>query len=165
MTRRTLAIGAALVAAAVALAGCSGGSGPNPTAGAGTETSEPAGSTAPAQPAPTTSASPGSTAPSAGTALIGMLGTADDPDAFEIAITDESGSPVTSLPAGDYTLTFADRSSIHNFRLSGPGEVDVATDVGAVDESTVELTLEPGTYSFVCDPHPSSMSGQLEVTG
>lgn len=159
MTRRTLTLAAALTAAALALVGCS--------SGAPTEPDETAVSTtAPTASAPASesaSAPTGSDAPTASTALIAMVGTADDPDAFEIAITDESGSPVTSLPAGDYTLTFADRSSMHNFRLDGPG-VDVATDVGGVDESTVELTLEPGTYVFVCDPHPSSMRGELEVT-
>jgi|GEM_PF-5034908 len=47
-----------------------------------------------------------------------MVGTADDPDAYEIALIDESGTPVTTLPAGDYRLTFADRSAAHSFRLS-----------------------------------------------
>lgn len=159
---RTRATAAALIAAAsLALAACSAGSGTTPSA-------EPVASSTTAAPVETAAQSEpaASVEPAAGsTALIGMVGTADDPDAYEIALTDESGAPVTTLPAGDYTLTFADRSAAHNFRLSGPGGVDVATDVGGTDESTVEITLEPGTYLFVCDPHPSSMSGQVEVTG
>lgn len=161
MTRSTLSLAAALLAAAVALTGCSSGT--------GTSESEAATTTAPsptaAETAPASEPASGAASPATSTALIGMVGTAEDPDAYEIAITDESGAPITSLPAGDYTLTFADRSASHNFRLSGPGGVDVATDVGGVDESTIELTLEPGTYVFVCDPHPASMSGELEVTG
>lgn len=80
------------------------------------------------------------------------------------SLLDESGSPVTSLPAGDDTRTFVDLSTIHNFRLTGPGDVDVATEVGAVDETTVEITLVEGTYAIVCDPHVSTMSAELEVT-
>ncbi|MET4100233.1 plastocyanin [Agrococcus sp. UYP10] len=159
MTRRRTTAAALIAAMGLALAACSGGTGAAPSS----EPVEPSASTAP-------SASSGGSetaAPSEGTtatALIGMVGTADDPDAYEIALTDESGAPVTTLPAGDYTLTFADRSAAHNFHLTGPGGVDIATDLAGVDESTVEITLEPGTYLFVCDPHVSSMSGQVEVT-
>lgn len=156
MTRRSLTIAIILTAASVALAGCSG-----------TTPAEPDETTAPGvSAAPTTGAtSDASTDPGAEvTTLLAVVGTEADPEAYEISLTDESGSPITTLPAGDYSLTFVDRSSRHNFRMTGPGDVDVSTDVGGTDESTVEITLVEGTYEYVCDPHASSMNGSLEVT-
>lgn len=97
--------------------------------------------------------------------LIGSVGTADDPDAFVIALTTEDGAAVTTLPPGDYTLEIDDRSSMHNFHLTGPGGVDVSSEVGEVEDEDYDVTLEAGTYTFVCDPHSSSMNGRFEVSG
>lgn len=156
-TRTTIT--ALLAAAALGLTGCAGGA--DPAASESTPAATEQGTTTTSAPA----ASGDEEAPAASTALTGMVGTTDDPEAYEIALLDADGDPVTSLPAGDYSLTFDDRSQMHNFRLSGPGDVDVATDVAGTDESTVEITLVAGTYTFVCDPHPGSMIGQVEVTG
>lgn len=152
---RTAAVTALLVLSA-SLAGCTGSAAPPAADGS----APPSAGTAPL---PTTSGS----APTgtAATALTGVVGSAEDPDAYVIALLDDSGSPVTTLPAGDYSLTFSDRSDIHNFRISGPGGVDEATEVRGSDESTVEVSLEAGTYEIVCDPHSGTMRIQLEVTG
>ncbi len=91
-----------------------------------------------------------------------MVGTPDDPDAFVITLTDESGEPVSTLPAGDYEVEISDLSAIHNFHLRG-GDVNESTTVAEVADVTWSVTLEPGDYSFMCDPHPS-MSGQFTVT-
>ncbi|SFS18151.1 Copper binding protein, plastocyanin/azurin family [Agrococcus baldri] len=155
-TRSALAV--LLTAAALVLTGCTGSTPEAPAE------SEPA-ATAPAATSDDGGGSDDSEAPAAGGELTGMVGTADDPEAYEIALLDAEGNPVTSLPAGDYSLTFADLSRMHNFHLTGPGGVDVATDVAGNDETTVEVTLEPGTYTFVCDPHQSNMRGEFEVTG
>ena len=96
------------------------------------------------------------------TVLIGMVGTADDPDAFEITLTDESGEEVTDLPAGDYTIQVTDPSAIHNFHLTG-GTVDESTTVPGTDDATFEVTLEPGDYTYKCDPHPP-MTGSFTVS-
>lgn len=156
MTRTRTTIAALLASAALALTGCAGGAEPVAT----TEQE-------PAATAPTASEGGADSSPGAATGgeLIAMVGTADDPEAYEIALLDADGQPVASLPAGDYSLTFVDRSRMHNFHLTGPGDVDVATDVAGSDESTVEVTLVPGTYTFVCDPHVGTMSGEVEVTG
>lgn len=145
-------------AVALSLAACASGSAdPPPSPGADAPT---ASSPAPAaEPAPAATASEAATA-----ALTGVVGTDDDPEAYVIELLDASGAPVESLAAGTYALTFADRSSTHNFRLRGPGGVDVATEVAGSDESTIEVTLEPGTYEIVCDPHPGSMHAAIEVT-
>jgi plastocyanin len=91
-----------------------------------------------------------------------MVGTEDDPDAFEITLTDESGEPVTELPAGDYTIEVSDPSAIHNFHLTG-GSVDESTSVPEMEDTTFEVTLEPGDYTYKCDPHPP-MTGSFTVT-
>lgn len=94
--------------------------------------------------------------------LTATVGTADDPDAFEIALTDNSGEQVTTLPAGSYTIQVSDPSDIHNFHLTGE-DVDETTTVPEVTETTFEVELTPGTYTFICDPHPR-MVGEVTVT-
>lgn len=77
---------------------------------------------------------------------------------FDISMAEET------VAAGTYTLAVDDLASDHNFHFTGPGGVDVMTEVSEEGEETFEVVLEPGTYTFVCDPHVSSMSGTLTVT-
>jgi hypothetical protein len=83
-------------------------------------------------------------------------------DSFAIALTDAAGGTVTHLDPGTYTLVVHDRSSFHNFRLSGPG-VDVASDIAAVGDKTFTVALTDGTYFFQCDPHSAQMRGKFTV--
>ncbi|WP_405216584.1 plastocyanin/azurin family copper-binding protein [Agrococcus sp. Ld7] len=156
-TRSALAT-AALVAA-VLLSGCTGSS---PDDAAPAADSAPAETAAPGASGETGAAE--TPADGTRTTLMAVVGSADDPEAYAIGILDETGALRTSVPAGDYSLTFVDRSQLHNFHLMGEG-VDVATEVQGTDESTVEVTLVAGTYEYVCDPHSGTMSGVLEVTG
>lgn len=96
------------------------------------------------------------------TVLTATVGTAEDPDAYVIALTDAAGETVTTLPAGSYTIKVSDLSDIHNWHLTG-GSVDEATSVPDVVDTTFEVTLDSGEYTYVCDPHPS-MVGQFTVT-
>jgi plastocyanin len=65
--------------------------------------------------------------------------------------------------AGKITLVVNDKSSIHNFHLKGPG-VNVKTSVGATGIKTFKnLTLKKGKYTFVCDPHASTMKGSFTI--
>ncbi len=65
--------------------------------------------------------------------------------------------------AGTYKLVVQDKSSIHNFHLTGPG-VNVTTSVAAVGTKTFTVKLKAGkVYRFVCDPHASSMKGSFKV--
>lgn len=75
----------------------------------------------------------------------------------------KSGTAVKSLKAGKYSLVVTDKSGIHNFRLKGPGRVNKATSIVKQGTSTYALTLVKGTYTFVCDPHVSSMKGTFKV--
>ena len=134
--RTALAVGLAITALAVA--GCGG----NDEEAAGTDTGTTTEITTPS-----------------GSTLKGSVG-----PGFEISLTTEDGQAVETLAAGSYTLEVDDQSDIHNFHLTGTG-VDVTTDVAAEGVETFQVTLESGTYKFVCDPHSSSMNGSFEVSG
>ena len=137
-------LAAILVAAAFALAGCGG----SDDEGSGTTTE-------------TTTETTGTDTTATGTKLIGSVASDD----FVITLTTEDGQDVTTLPAGDYTLEIVDKSDIHNFHLTGPGGVDVMSEVGEQEDEDYAVTLEAGTYNYVCDPHASQMNGSFEVTG
>ena len=83
---------------------------------------------------------------------------------FEISLTDADGADVSSLAAGAYTVEVDDQSDIHNFHLTG-ASVEETTDVSGTGTDTWEVTLDEGSYSFVCDPHAGTMSGSFEVSG
>jgi hypothetical protein len=71
--------------------------------------------------------------------------------------------PLRTLKAGRYSITVADRSNIHNFRVKGPGVNREITTVGFVGTKTVIVTLKRGLYTFVCDPHFTSMKGSFRA--
>lgn len=83
---------------------------------------------------------------------------------FEIEVS-RNGEDAETVPAGTYTLEVEDKSDMHNFHLLGPGVDEEVTDVGFVGEKTVTVTLEPGTYTYQCDPHEAQgMKGTFTVT-
>ena len=85
-----------------------------------------------------------------------------DGPGFTITLT-KGGKKVTKLTHGTYVFKISDKSSIHNFHLTGPG-VNKKTSVGGTGSSTWKLTLKKGTYKFVCDPHATIMKGSFTVT-
>jgi hypothetical protein len=142
--RSTRFVLAALLAAGLlAAAGCGGG---DDEAATDTETTE------------TTTTTGGAT--ELGFTLLGSVG-----PGFEISVTTPSGDAPETLTPGSWELQVDDKSSAHNFHLTGPGDVDVSTEVGEEGAETFQVELQPGTYSFVCDPHASSMNGTFEVAG
>jgi plastocyanin len=143
---KSLTVAAALVLT-LAAAGCS-----SDDADSGTDTAAPAESSS--EPAAPSEAAPSEAAAGEAQALTGTVGTQDDPDAFEITLTDASGQEVTELPAGDYSITINDLSEIHNFHLEG-GDVDETTTVPETGETTWDVTLTAGDYTAICDPHPN----------
>jgi plastocyanin len=88
-----------------------------------------------------------------GTTLQGSVG-----PGFDISI-----EGADNLSPGKYTLAVNDQSSAHNFHLTGPGGVDVATEVGEEGQKSFEVDLVAGEYTFVCDPHASQMNGTFTV--
>jgi plastocyanin len=93
----------------------------------------------------------------AGKRLIGTVG-----PGFAITLRTPSGAVVRTLRAGTYTVVVRDRSQEHNFHLRGRG-VDKATTVGSAATKTWTVKLAAGTFTYVCDPHASSMRGSLRV--
>ena len=89
--------------------------------------------------------------------LIGTVG-----PGFSITLRTPAGAAVKTLRAGTYAVVVRDRSPEHNFHLRGRG-VDRATTVGASGTKTWTVKLAAGTYTYVCDPHESSMRGTLKV--
>jgi plastocyanin len=65
--------------------------------------------------------------------------------------------------AGKINLVVADKSSSHNFHLTGPG-VNVKTSVGTTGSKTFTVTVKKGLYRFVCDPHADSMRGSFRIS-
>jgi hypothetical protein len=82
---------------------------------------------------------------------------------FSISLT-LGGKKVSSLKAGvPYRFQIDDRSSIHDFHLTGPGLSRVLTGVSFTGPKSATLTLKKGSYSYVCDPHAGSMKGSFKV--
>ncbi len=145
MTRTRIGLVVGLAVMALAIAGCGGG---NDESAAGTDTTA------------TETTDTTDTSAATGTKLIGSVASDD----FTITLTTEDGTPVTSLPAGDYTLEIVDKSDIHNFHMTGSG-VDVMSEVGSQEDEDYPITLVAGSYHYQCDPHSSQMNGDFEVTG
>jgi plastocyanin len=83
---------------------------------------------------------------------------------FTIGLT-MNGRKVTKLKAGTaYRFVIRDRSSIHDFHLSGPGFNRVLTGVGYTGTKSFVLRVKKGSYRFVCDPHSGSMRGSFLVS-
>jgi hypothetical protein len=103
--------------------------------------------------------SAGGTARADNPTLVGDVGLNDS---FSISLKDASGTAVTHVAAGTYTLLVHDHSALHNFDLNGPG-VSVATGVDTVGDQTFTVTLVDGTYFFQCDEHVGQMHGSFTV--
>ncbi|MDX6398541.1 MAG: hypothetical protein QOJ43_1949 [Gaiellaceae bacterium] len=134
MTRSRIAL-VLLTALALAAAGCGG----SKNEGSGT-----------------TAAAPGTTetgASSTGSTIRGSVG-----PGFDISV-----SGADNLSPGHYTLVVDDKSASHNFHLTGPGGVDVSTEVSGEGKKSFEVDLQAGEYTFVCDPHASQMNGTFTV--
>jgi plastocyanin len=92
------------------------------------------------------------------TTLIGTVGPGP-----QITLTTAGGQAVTTLVEGAYTIKISDKASTHNFHLFGP-DLNQTTTVPEVTETTWNVTLKPGGYAFVCDPHQAGgMRGTFSV--
>jgi plastocyanin len=105
--------------------------------------------------APTVSAAPA--ARTAHPVLVGQTG-----PGFTITLK-RAGKAVKTLKAGVYTMRILDKSTIHNFHITGP-RLNKTTSVAKVYTVTWTVTLKKGTYNYVCDPHKEMMRGSFKVT-
>jgi plastocyanin len=101
---------------------------------------------------------PAPSAAAAPTKLVATVG-----PGFNITLT-KAGRKVTSLKPGMYAITVNDRSTFHNFHLTGP-RVNKRTSVAFKGTATRgwTVTLRRGTYRYVCDPHALQMKGSFRV--
>ena len=95
------------------------------------------------------------TGSSSATALTGVVG-----PGFNISLKNADGTAVRHLDAGLYDVTVTDNSIEHNFHLQGPG-IDQKTDVEGMGTVTWTVTVTDGTYTFMCDAHPTQMKGSF----
>jgi hypothetical protein len=80
---------------------------------------------------------------------------------YTITLRTAAGGPARSVKAGIYAVTVRDRSTEHNFHLTGPG-VNKSTSVDGVGTRTWRVRIVRGkTYRFVCDPHADMMRGSF----
>jgi len=82
---------------------------------------------------------------------------------FKIEMKNAAGRTLRKIKRGVYRIKIEDKATIHNFRLKGPG-VNKATSIGRKTETVWRVRLRPGKYTFVCDPHASTMRGSFRVT-
>jgi plastocyanin len=81
---------------------------------------------------------------------------------FKIEMKTRAGADLKRIKAGTYRIKIEDKATIHNFHLTGPG-VNKSTTVGGTGERFWTVTLRPGTYKYVCDPHATMMRGSFKV--
>ena len=82
---------------------------------------------------------------------------------FVITLKKKSGVVVTSVKTGTWKIVVDDKSSVHNFHLTGPGTVNKTTTVSQIIKKTWTVTLKAGTYTYKCDPHATTMKKTFKV--
>ena len=82
---------------------------------------------------------------------------------FRIEMKNSANRPLKTVKAGTYRIKIEDKTRAHNFHLTGPG-VNKSTSVSGTAETIWTVRLKAGKYTFVCDPHASSMRGSFRVT-
>ncbi len=96
-------------------------------------------------------------APNATVKLTGAVGPGE-------TITLKKGAArVATLKRGRYTINVNDRSAEHNFRLRGPGVNKQISGISPMGRKSVTVTLKPGRYTYLCDPHAGDMVGSFRV--
>ena len=80
-----------------------------------------------------------------------------------ITLKRADGSVVTHLSPGTKRITVSDRASNHNFHLKGPG-VDRRTGISFTGRRYWTVTLSAGTYTYLCDVHPTTMRRTFNVS-
>jgi plastocyanin len=94
---------------------------------------------------------------SSATTLSGSVG-----PGFTISLK-KGGKKVKTLKPARYTFRVSDKSSSHNFHLTGPGVNKRITTVGFTGTKSRTVRLKKGTYRYVCDPHSDDMRGSFKV--
>lgn len=99
----------------------------------------------------------------AGTTATKLTGTTGP--GFTITVK-KAGKKVTSLKAGSYTFTVADKSTAHDFWIVGPGiKAKMITGLAFTGTRSATVSLKKGRYEYYCKPHRKmGMKGFITVT-
>ena len=82
---------------------------------------------------------------------------------FTITLKNKKGVVISHIRPGTFNIEVDDKSSVHNFHLTGQG-VNKATTVSQITKVTWTVTFVAGKiYTYVCDPHSNTMKGQFTV--
>jgi hypothetical protein len=95
--------------------------------------------------------------------LLATVGDATTPNTFRINLSDATGTRVTHLDPGTYTINVHDYATLHNFHLFGPGVQEASDIEGTTTTLSWVVTFQNGTYHYQCDAHPSQMFGAFTV--
>jgi plastocyanin len=91
--------------------------------------------------------------------LVGSVG-----PGFDIILTTD-GKAVAELKAGTYTLAVTDEAATHDFALQAPdGTITQITDVAFTGTKSTTVTLTPGVWTYLCQPHSTQMRGSFTVS-
>lgn len=83
---------------------------------------------------------------------------------FDISLKSSTGKKVRTLKTGRYTFVVTDKSSEHNFTLSGPGiRGKTITGTGFTGTKSATVTLRKGAYQYFCTVHPE-IQGKFKVS-
>lgn len=80
-------------------------------------------------------------------------------------VVKKAGKRVKTLRPGVYTITVSDKSTQHDFVLTGPGiKRKTITGLAFTGSRTATVTLKRGVYTYYCTPHRAiGMKGTLTV--
>jgi hypothetical protein len=92
--------------------------------------------------------------------LLGVVGPNNE---NRITLSTSAGRPVKTLHAGRYVIAVDDEATIHDFHIWGPS-VDKTTGVEWKGRATWKVTLRPGLYHVLCDPHARVMAFTFTVS-
>ncbi len=96
--------------------------------------------------------------------------TVDAAGTITVVAKDNSYAPkeITTRAGQKTTVTLENKgAAIHNFQIKdvkGPDGKDVQTELLPGGQTgTIEFTLNPGTYEFLCSVHPVEMRGTIKA--
>jgi plastocyanin len=98
------------------------------------------------------------------TTLNAIVGTNDG---YNITLNDASGTKVSRLAPGIYTVVVDDRSKLHNFHLASNDDptVDFRTELAFVGQQSFTVTFKNNMkYAYACEPHWQVMNGSFVVS-
>jgi hypothetical protein len=93
------------------------------------------------------------------TKLAGLVG-----PGFTISLKDVKGQKVKTLTHGKYSFTIQDKSTVHDWTLTGPGVSNkhlTSLPFTGTTKTPIVLTLKAGKYKYFCSLH--GFSGSFTV--